>query len=73
MPRTPWGNRSKHTTGRICRWYNDRGDVVMITLDAWNREYDLTETAVVHVGPFDDVEKLEAELVHCLTAQGTLF
>lgn len=45
----------------------------MMTLDAWNDDYDLTEIVVIHLGPFDDADEKEREMVAVLTAQRTLF
>jgi hypothetical protein len=62
-----------HTTGRACLWTDDRGNVVMVTADAWDANMELQQCFVKSLGPFDDLAPAIAEALRLLTAQGVLF
>lgn len=64
---------SRLTRGRVCKWYDDLGNCVMMSLDVWSPEKELETTVVAELGPFDSPTEMEATFVRLLTAQGVLF
>lgn len=65
--------RALLTRGRVCKWYDEDGNCVMMSLDVWSPEKELETTVVCELGPFDSHTDIEATFAQWLTAQGVLF
>ena len=59
--------------GRLCCWYDDDGNIIAVTCDAWDQDHELVTTMVADIGPFDDVRKVLDQMRRALTAQQVLF
>lgn len=71
---TDWSAATEgRTRGRVCKWYDDHGEVVAMSLDVWDENHELMTTMVAELGPFDHDQDIEATMVKCLTAQQVLF
>lgn len=61
------------TKGRLCLWVDEDADVVTISMDAWDANYDLQTVLVRPVGPFDEWPVLVDWMRKALTSQPPLF
>lgn len=55
--------KAPETIGRLCEWYDDEGEVVMLTCDQWSPDGELVTIEVIHVGPFDSWRAMKLELL----------